>query len=231
MLSNIQFNPIYSHHTPLTFPIENYTIFGERHSGTNWLERLINIRLNLSIINNFGDNTSKHFIRYIDWKLLSNSHKTLFICITRNIYDWIHGFYKLPHHVSGNICDSMENFLTKEWKNEERDYDFISLKPYNNIFEMRKSKLYYYYNYLPILVDNLLIIRYEDLLVNPENIIDFISNNFNCIKTTRKYVPMILPKQKKLYKVKDHIRQIINSSADWEAENLFQYHMISSLSQ
>lgn len=230
MLSKTQFDPIYSQNTSLTFPIENYTIFGERHSGTNWLERLINIRLNLPIVNHFGDNTSKHFIRYLNWKILSDSHKTLFICITRNIYDWIHGFYKLPHHVSPYVHDTMEHFLTQEWRNEERDYDYISLKPYKNIFEMRRSKLNFYYNYLPILVDNLIIIRYEDLLVDPENIIQFISNNFNCAKTNE-YSKLILPKQKRSYKVKNTTKEIINSSTDWEMENIFNYYAVSSLSQ
>lgn len=230
MLSKTQFDPIYSQNTSLTFPIENYTIFGERHSGTNWLEKIINIRLNLPIVNHFGHNTSKHFITYLNWKILSDSHKTLFICITRNIYDWIHGFYKLPHHVSPHVHDTMEHFLTQEWRNEERDYDYISLKPYKNIFEMRKSKLNFYYNYLPILVDNLIIIRYEDLLVDPENIIQFISNNFNCAKTNE-YSKLILPKQKRSYKVKNTTKEIINSSTDWEMENIFNYYAVSSLSQ
>lgn len=220
------FSPVYSQHTYLTRPIYSYAIFGERHSGTNWLEKVINTRLYLSNKNYFGENSSKHFLRFLDWNRLSNAHDTLFICITRNIYDWIHGFYKLPHHVGANICYDMHHFLTSEWKNEDRDYDYITLQPYKNIFELRKSKLIFYYSYLSILVDNLIIIKYEDLMIDPENIINYISNLYGCNKTQNQYSKMLKPMIKKPYKIKKETRKIINKLTSWDTEKTFGYYLL-----
>jgi len=225
-MTNI-FQPIYIQNANPNRPIKNYYIFGERHSGTNWLERLISIRLNLPQVYYLGDNVSKHFIRFLNWGDIVESKETLFICITRNIYDWIHGFYKLPHHVKSDICYNIENFLISEWNNEPRDNDYFSLKPYSNIFEMRQSKLFFYYDILSLLADNLLIIRYEDLMQDPENIITTISETFNYSKTNNPYSRIILPKIKHPYKIKKSTRETINRMTNWDTEKIFKYEIIS----
>lgn len=218
-----KFKPVYLQYTPLAGSIYNYAIFGERHSGTNWLEKIIQCRLNLPLINNLGDNSSKHFIRYLDWSKLTNAHNTLFICITRNIYDWIGGFYKLPHHVDANICGSQYQFITSTWLSGDQDYNFITNKPYHNIFDMRKSKLIFYYEYLSILVDNLLIIRYEDLLVDPENVVQLIGSVFHIKTTNQNYGTFILPRKKTPYRIKSDIINIINAQTDWSLEKIYNY--------
>lgn len=219
-----QFNPVYFQSTPQAGSIYNYTIFGERHSGTNWLEKIIYCRLNLPLVNNWGNNTSKHFIRYLDWSKLTNAHNTLFICITRNIYDWIGGFYKLPHHVDANICGSRHQFITSTWLSGDQDYNFITNKPYHDIFDMRKSKFIFYYEYLSMLVDNLLILKYEDLLINPENTITFISDQYHLKTTTKNYSSFILPRKKIPYRFASNIKEIINSRTDWRIENIYGYY-------
>ena len=57
--------------------INNITIYGERCSGTNYLEQLIINNFNCSVTYNYG---WKHFF---GMHSLDDSDDTLFICITK----------------------------------------------------------------------------------------------------------------------------------------------------
>jgi hypothetical protein len=74
--------------------IKKYTIYGERCSGTNYLENLIDKNFDIKITWEFG---WKHFFGFND-NQLKNSDDTLFICIVRNPVDWINSFYRELHH-------------------------------------------------------------------------------------------------------------------------------------
>ena len=80
--------------------IQNYTIYGERCSGTNYLERIMGLNFDINITWNYG---WKHFFGFQDNKL-ENSDDTLFICIVRNLPDWINSLYRTPHHLSFKYC-------------------------------------------------------------------------------------------------------------------------------
>jgi hypothetical protein len=69
------------------------TIYGERCSGTNYLEELLRLNFNVEIVWNFG---WKHFFGTND---LSHSDDVLFIGIIRNLEDWINSFYREQHHL------------------------------------------------------------------------------------------------------------------------------------
>jgi hypothetical protein len=202
--------------------ITEYTVLGERHSGTNWLQRLVASRLNIPLTWRFG---SKHFIDSLNPNLMAAANSTLFICITRNIYDWIGGFFKLPHHVDRSIALNIDKFLLKEWKNECFDNHFFHKTPYKNIFDLRANKLLFYFSFLPNIVDNVLIIRYEDLMINPEIIVSFISENFNIPKTSKKYSSLTIPRKKSHYRFNNRILQIIDNNTDWSIEYYYKYYI------
>ena len=63
--------------------LNKFTIYGERCSGTTYLEQIINLNFKADITWEYG---WKHFFGFHD---LTNSDDTLFICIVRNPYDWI----------------------------------------------------------------------------------------------------------------------------------------------
>jgi hypothetical protein len=215
-----QYKPILYQKIEPNASIQKYTIIGERHSGTNWLEKIFTYHFNVPLTWEFG---SKHFIDQYDPNKLASANNCLFMCITRNIYDWIGGFYKLPHHVDPYLQKDLETFMLSEWKGEIQDNDYFLKKPYKNIFSLRKYKLEFLYVYLPFLVNNLLLIRYEDLLKNTGSIIDFIENNFS-IKTKNKHLNKLTkPKIKHAYKfTKKHI-SIIYNNTDWQTEKVFHY--------
>jgi len=70
------------------------TIYGERCSGTSYLENLIKINFDCQLHFDF---CWKHFFGFND-EQLKHSEDTLFICIVRNPIDWINSLYKPQHH-------------------------------------------------------------------------------------------------------------------------------------
>ena len=73
--------------------MKKITIYGERCSGTNYLEELLLLNFEVEIIWDYG---WKHFFGFND---LNNSDDVLFIGIIRNIYDWINSFFREKHHL------------------------------------------------------------------------------------------------------------------------------------
>jgi len=158
---------------------KKYTIYGERCSGTNYLENIININFDVSITWEFGH---KHFFGFQDDKL-KNSDDTLFICIVRNLPDWINSFYRTKHHLplkyKNNMSEEekLDEFLNKEfwsfYDNEGNrdtskeimiDRNIYTGKRYKNIFELRHTKIKWMLEDLPNKVKNCIFIRHEDLI-------------------------------------------------------------------
>ena len=147
--------------------LNKVTIYGERCSGTNYLEQLLLTNFDVNIIWNYG---WKHFFGYND---LSNSDDVLFISIVRNIYDWINSFYREQHHLSLEFRDLFK-FLDGEFysvydlQNNEimQDRNLENNKRYKNIFELRHVKNKFLIEIMPKLVKNYLLITYDDLIHN-----------------------------------------------------------------
>jgi hypothetical protein len=180
--------------------IKKYTIYGERCSGTTYLENIININFDVQITWEYG---WKHFFGFGDEKLL-NSDDTLFICIVRNPIDWINSFYREMHHLklryeiylSENeklnkflndeiisIDDSSVGYeIKKEYNEVLIDRNIYTKKRYKNIFELRHTKLKWMIEDLPNKVKNYIFIRYEDLIDNFESILFKIKNKGLIVK-------------------------------------------------
>uniref|UniRef100_A0A6C0B000 Sulfotransferase domain-containing protein n=1 Tax=viral metagenome TaxID=1070528 RepID=A0A6C0B000_9ZZZZ len=148
--------------------IKNVTILGERCSGTNYLENLININFKTEITWEYG---WKHFFGFNDFK---NSDNTLFIGIVRDPYDWINSFYRERHHLPKQYR-ILNTFLYKEIysvndnvSNLEiiEDRNIYTKERYKNIFELRHTKLQFLIKDMPKLVKHYILIKYEDLLTN-----------------------------------------------------------------
>lgn len=164
--------------------LQKYTIYGERCSGTNYLENIININFDVNITWEYG---WKHFFGFQDNKL-KNSDDTLFICIVRNLPDWINSFYRQMHHLplkyKNNISEKekLNKFLNDEFwsfndnnKNRNTNYEIMedrniyTGKRYKNIYELRSIKIKWMLEDLPNKVKNYIFIRYEDLINDFEN--------------------------------------------------------------
>jgi hypothetical protein len=196
----------------MTIPIKKFTIYGERSSGTNFLEKSILTNFEIKYTKEFGN---KHFFCFDDSRK-NYSDDTLFIGIVRNPIYWLNSFIQQPYHVP-NHNKTLTNFLFNEFysicdepptqndtnvahgnlllnrknngnKINKKDLNYITGKKYKDIFELRKLKNYYLMNVLPKKVKNYVLINYEDLLYNYENTLDLIKHKFNLIQTREKYI-------------------------------------------
>jgi len=165
--------------------MKNYTIFGERCSGTNYLENLINLNFDIEITWKYG---WKHFFGFQE-DLLKESKDTLFICIVRNPVDWMNSLFRDRHHLPlrfiPNISyeEQIDIFLNREFfsvNDQEHNYkkwdkelmtdrNIYTGQRYKNIFELRHTKIKYLLEDLPKKVENTIFIKYEDLINNFEN--------------------------------------------------------------
>lgn len=205
--------------------IQNFTIYGERHSGTNWLEKIISNKFNLPVTWDFG---WKHFFGFQSNEKLNTANNTLFIGIVRNIYDWIGAMQKIPYHISfdnsKNHIVNLKPLLSKNHRQDiiYEDQNIYTHKLYKSIFELRYIKLHYLYYYMPLLVNNYILIRYEDLILHNEIIIKKIMQKYNLIPN-QKYKILIDNSKLNNYKLKSVIFSTINNNTIWDMEKLFFY--------
>ena len=196
--------------------LKKFTIYGERCSGTNYLEDIITMNFNVEITWQYG---WKHFFGFQEDQL-QNSDDTLFVCIVRNLPDWINSFYREKHHLPLKFKTNMSEeqkidaFLNKEfWSiydndhNNERlqDRNIYTNERYKNIFELRHTKIKWMLEDLPNKVKNYIFITYEDLINDFTNTllkikdkgleiktnINFPLNTTNYKKTKNKFVVKI----------------------------------------
>lgn len=159
--------------------ISKYTIYGERCSGTNYLQNVMSLNFETELTWEHGQ---KHFFGYND-NIVKDSDDTLFICVVRDIHKWINSLFNDRFHLPIGLsyfCSrkyDIHNFLNKEFysvldpffRNEiMEDRNIITKQRYKNIFEMRHTKLEYMIEELPKKVKHYIFIRYEDLVDNFE---------------------------------------------------------------
>jgi len=158
--------------------IKKVTIYGERCSGTNYLEELLIINFNVEIIWSYG---WKHFFGFNN---LDDSDDVLFIGIIRNIFDWINSLYINKHHLPKELTDDIDKFLNNTFysinhNNTEilKDRNIETNNRYNNIFESRHIKNKFLIECMPKLVNNYCLITYDDLIDNFINTMYKIKNH------------------------------------------------------
>lgn len=208
--------------------LNRYTIYGERHSGTKLLQKIINANTTLKSTWDFG---YKHFFGFTDPSLIIQENNTLFVCIVRNPYDWLLAFYKEPHHVPSHNRIPIGNFLFNEWYSVE-DYEFDKTEivldrnfrsghKYKNIFALRRHKIYYMRQVLPMLCNNLILLKYENLISNPIGIISSIKALLD--DTQRKRTNNFYIKPQNKYECKPIVKSMIDYHIDWDIEHTIGY--------
>jgi hypothetical protein len=185
--------------------VVNFTIYGERSSGTVFLEEAITKNFNLPVIWYYD---WKHFFGMYDFDT-DNANvsaegnaidNTIFIGIVRDPVAWLNSFSKNLQYVPA--CNhELTNFLNNpfysavgEGDQEEviqEDVNYITKERFQNIFELRKLKNDFLMNVVRTKVKNYILIRYEDLLNNYDNTLDQIKNSYNLVKTHEEYEKIV----------------------------------------
>jgi hypothetical protein len=173
--------------------ITYFEFFGERCSGTNFLEE--------AMLNNFhltykNEGRNKHFFCFNKYD--KSYDNTLFIGIVRNPIYWLNSYHVELHNIPKENRKNIKSFLfnpfysvdkldaknsnfhfmfNKEYTIQE-DLNYITGGKYKNIFELRKLKNDYLMNILPKKVKNYILINYEDLLYNYQETLSLLRDTF-----------------------------------------------------
>ncbi len=164
------------HTTPLYRNISamrrKVTIYGERCSGTNYLEELLTTNFDVEIVWDYG---WKHFFGFQD---LRDADDVLFIGIVRNVHDWINSMFREKHHLPAALTATVETFLSQPFysiydNNREimEDRHLVTGERYRNIFEMRLVKTKFLRDTMPMLVKHYHFITYDDLVEHLEEVL------------------------------------------------------------
>jgi len=169
--------------------IKKFTIYGERCSGTNYIQKLMGLNFKTKLTWKFG---WKHFFGFQD-ELLQNSDEVLFICIIRDVKKWLNSLYRERWHIAKPLTKSVNNYLNDEfyshnyydnkWSHQKsnvigitktnseilEDRNIYTKRRYKNIFELRHTKLEWMLEDLPNKVKNVIFIKYEDLITDFES--------------------------------------------------------------
>jgi len=113
--------------------------------------------------------------------------ETLFIHISKDIFSWMRSMYNRPHFWLGLKEVTFEGFLLTPWDSSilpthppSKEFDAWPWAEdyYENIFQLRAIKLQSFLTVQPCLPYNLLL-RYEDLNVDPIKYLQLLSSQFN----------------------------------------------------
>jgi ribosomal protein L20 len=220
-------------------PITRYTIYGERSSGTTFLENAITTNFNVQVTWEYG---WKHFFGFHDFSTdKQKADETLFIGIIRNPYKWLNSFSKELHHIPEENWD-INNFLFNEHYSVQydgrinnKDFNYKTGKQYKNIFELRKMKNEYLTDIMPSKVKNYILINYEDLSNNYDSVMERIRTMFNLAPKyyDRPFKIEYHGKDRKRkfkgereIELSDSLIERINEQLDWNQENKMGYNKI-----
>jgi|694.fasta_scaffold23626_11 hypothetical protein len=207
--------------------IERFQIYGERHSGTNFLEKTIKTVFNLPMTSFFGH---KHWMGFAKPERIAYERHTLFLGIIRNPYDWLLALYDLPHHIPHHNRYNIEGFLLNEHYSidynadteilHDRNFMTLEKRRYRNIFELRKTKLIYLNEILPELASNYVFVSYENFLADHNKIVNIISSRFNLTKYNN------APAPKPIFHrgfPGENIKNIMTNNICWDIEKMVGY--------
>ena len=205
--------------------IFEYAIYGERHSGTNFLEQCMNSCFDIPRTSFY---CSKHFFGWTKPATITyKARHVLFIGIVRNPYDWTMAMINVPHHIHPHRMFDINSFLLGEWYSTSGDQNREIMEDrnpetnlrYKNIFNMRTWKYNYLLNTMPAIAQNYVLISYEHFIKNHKNILNIIGEKFSLKKINEP--PNTITKYP--YETSNDLKQIIDSNLDWNLEETLGY--------
>lgn len=176
-------------------------LFGERNSGTNYLDKLIHLNLEAEVLKGVVPNlkfftlfefSKTIYFKYtaknnLGWKhakvnveaLKAYNHfeKVCFVTITKNPYTFLLSLMKKPYHRKGDKPKSFLEFLESNWHLTKREN--ISKSFVKNPIELWNMKNGSYKKLKEVYPNKTLNIKYEALLKDPKIVIDEIGRFFN----------------------------------------------------
>lgn len=171
--------------------VKYFTIYGERCSGTNFIERAIikNFKIELT-----WDYDFKHFFGNYKFEEKEKYDETLFIGIIRGPFEWMSSLYRTHHHIPYKNRINWKTFINNEFysmhngKEKLEDRNMITKKRYKDIFEVRYLKNKFLIEEMKNKVNNYILLRYEDFLDRYELSMKFVQEKFKLVRLNEKLI-------------------------------------------
>lgn len=186
---------------------EMLKIYGERNTNINYLSSLIELNLDIKQLPSVvpyralklqeslpGNEWLKDLYFYLTYrtnlgwkhsrippisKLLKNQilkYNLSFITLTKNPYSWLLSLYRQPYHQYYTEKPNFTTFLTTPWKTVNRENCPAVIENPIELWNIKNN------SYLTLSEFKCLNFSSESLFINPESIIDTISNTFDIKK-------------------------------------------------
>ena len=167
--------------------VKYFTIYGERCSGTNFVENAIkeNFKLELTWKYNF-----KHFFGNHNFKKKNRYDDVLFIGVIRNPFEWLASLYREKHHLPYSITKDWDSYInntfysinmnTKEELLQDRNI-YNKQKRYKDIIELRYLKNKFLIEDMKNKVNNYILLRYEDFSDRYKLTLNFLKKRYNLV--------------------------------------------------
>jgi len=220
--------------------INNIKIFGERNSGTTFLQNLLQsnvINVNICSGAHNGGTGWKHGYPRLDF---FENENTLFIFLIRDLETWLISMFKNPYHYKAP--KTIENFINNPMIIYESDKTHdIHTNPEENklIIDLRISKIKCYLEFFKV-VDHALIINLESiqkdqgkhlLTILHETFEIYLQPNFNSIDTHTKCNQPLVNRN---YSIQlPDLEKKINKPVENFVQNLkdFDFYKVSTINQ
>ena len=188
-------------------------VYGERNTNTNYVSELIKLNLNavevpgvvppfamkmqnilpgnelvrdiyfyLTYRKNLGwkHTCVKPYEQLENYKMVNSN--LAFLTITKNPYSWLLSLYRNPYHQYYSEKPSFEIFLQRQWKTIGRDNTEAVLKSPVELWNVKNK------SYLTLKNKSVLNITTENVLENPEGVIEQISRQFTIERISDRFV-------------------------------------------
>ena len=217
--------------------VKYFTIYGERCSGTNFIERAIVKNFNIELTWKYD---FKHFFGFHEFNENDKYDDVLFIGIIRSPYEWLSSLYEARHHLPQSVIQNWESYINNEFysiredtgKEIMEDRNMINKKRYKNIFDLRYTKNNFLINIMKNKVKNYILLRYEDFNNNYELSMKFMEEKY---KLKRKNKDLVFINNykgyggkkyiKKKYIIPEHIKDKIKKKLNKEQEKSLGYNV------
>ena len=165
-------------------------IFGQRCSGTNYLEQLLLTNFSdVEISHQYG---SKHVWNARLQNEIKKHEQVNIIIIVRNPYNWIRSIYKQPHHCPQLLGISFFQFITREWiAYDKAGWNSLDprirldrlnrapvLEKFENVIDLRNKKNMLFQSIFQDYPDRTIFVNYENIYKNIDHELTRISEKF-----------------------------------------------------
>jgi len=218
--------------------MQKIKIFGERNTGTNYLQQLILANLEAEVMGGgvpvkrgwmrspllFDLLFDLRFSHLLGWKHSFPNHRRiraredlsniLFVTLTKNPYPFLVSLFNRPYHYHGKKPADFALFLKQEWKMLKREN--APVKAYPSPVHLWNEKNRAYLTLKMAFPENTLNITYEQLVEDPGKVIGHLSEVYRFGRFTNELVNVTSSTKNDNKSFTDY--QLYSSEERWQRE-------------